>query len=84
MPDDVEIAICRTFKGGFLSETKHTAPHISPARPDLPTIAERKAIGNARREQCPHSGLAVDRNYKSGGEGKKQWPDTDTHSRIEQ
>jgi uncharacterized protein (DUF2252 family) len=41
-----------------MSKSKHTAPQSSPAKPGLPTIAERKAVGNARRKQCPRSILA--------------------------
>ena len=41
-----------------MSKRKHTAPQSSSAKPDLPTIAERKAIGSARRHECPRSVLA--------------------------
>lgn len=41
-----------------MSKSKHTAPQAKAAKVNLPTIAERMAIGKARREQCARSLLS--------------------------
>jgi uncharacterized protein (DUF2252 family) len=56
--ENVKIANCCTFIGAIVPKSKHTAPQISSANSDLPTVAERKAIGHARRARCPRSALA--------------------------
>jgi uncharacterized protein (DUF2252 family) len=58
MREDVAIAIDRTLRGESVTKSKHTATERGSAKVVLPTIAERKATGNARREQCPRSALA--------------------------
>lgn len=51
--------VWRTFQKVFMPRPKHTAPPLRAAVPALRTIAERRAIGSARREQCARSLLSA-------------------------